>query len=209
MARIGVLALQGDFAAHAQSLARQGVAPIEVRHAAELDLLDGLVLPGGESTAMLRLMDGEPWFAALQRFHRRGGALLATCAGAILLAREVLDPRQASAAVLDATLRRNGWGRQAESFEADLDGGPEVGRRRVFFIRAPRIERVGPSVETLAHWSGEPVLLREGAVLAATFHSELGDDGWLHRGFLDLAKGKRDARSAPAAHMGLAGETTC
>lgn len=202
MARIGVLALQGDFAAHAQLLARQGVAPSEVRHAAELDRLDGLVLPGGESTAMLRLMDGEPWFTALQRFHRRGGAFLATCAGAILLAREVIDPRQSSAGVLDATLRRNGWGRQAESFEAVLDGGPGFGRRRVLFIRAPRIEKVGPEVEILARWSGEPVLLRQGALLAATFHSELGEDGWLHRSFLALAERTHQARSAPAADVG-------
>ena len=121
MPRIGVLALQGDFARHREAFTEVGARPVEVRHAAELTDLDGLVIPGGESTTLLRLMEHEPWFAALRELHARGGALFGTCAGAILLAREVLDPLQPSLGLIDAVIRRNAFGRQIDSFETALD----------------------------------------------------------------------------------------
>jgi 5'-phosphate synthase pdxT subunit len=161
-----------------------------VRRADRLADLHGLVLPGGESTTLLHLMQDEPWFEALGAFHRRGGALLATCAGTILLAREVQEPRQPSLGLLDAVVRRNGYGRQVDSFEAALD---IVGFDRplhAVFIRAPRFTAVGPGVEVLARYAGEPVLVRQGRMLAATFHPELSEDSRLHGYFVELASGE-------------------
>ena len=121
MARVGVLALQGDFAAHVRVFRRTaGVEACDVRHVDDLDALDGLVIPGGESTTLLNLMRDEPWFDALREFHDRGGALFGTCAGAILLSREVENPAQPSLGLLDATIRRNGFGRQVDSFESEI-----------------------------------------------------------------------------------------
>jgi 5'-phosphate synthase pdxT subunit len=156
----GVLALQGDFAAHAKAF---GAA--EVRTAAEIDRLDGLILPGGESTTMLKLAHGTGIEDAVRRLVDRGGWIFGTCAGAILLAREVVNPNQHSWGLLDITIERNAYGRQVDSFESPL--GP--------FIRAPRIRRVGPGVRVLETWRGEPVLVREGRVTAATFHPELAE----------------------------------
>lgn len=182
--RVGVLALQGDFAAHAAALRRGGASVSEVRRVAELEGLAGLVLPGGESTTLLNLMRDEPWFPALQDFHARGGALFGTCAGAILLAREVRGPRQPSLGLLDAVVERNAYGRQVDSFEAALDV-PELGARVTgVFIRAPRLRELGPGVEVLARHAGEPVLVREGRVLAGTFHPEVSGDDGLHRAWL-------------------------
>jgi pyridoxal 5'-phosphate synthase pdxT subunit len=176
----GVLALQGDFAAHARILRGLGADVREVRRLADLERLRALVLPGGESTALLRLMDGAPWLDALRAFHAGGGALLGTCAGAILLAREV-SPSQPSLGLLDAVVERNGYGRQADSFEAELDAPGFDGPLRGVFIRAPLLKATGPAVEVLARWQDEPVLVRQGRVFAATFHPEMAADDRLHR----------------------------
>jgi 5'-phosphate synthase pdxT subunit len=183
---VGVLALQGGFAAHAAALDRLGVPVREVRRCAQLAGLDGLVLPGGESTTLLNLMRDEPWFAELGRFHAAGGALLGTCAGAILLAREV-RPSQASLGLLDASIERNAYGRQVDSFERALPAPALGATLRALFIRAPRFVALGPQVTVLAALGGEPVLVRQGRVLAASFHPELGDDSELHRLFVALA----------------------
>ena len=188
-ARFGVLALQGDFAAHRALLAAAGVDAREVRRTSELEGLRGLVLPGGESTTLLKLMADADWFGALRAFRDGGGALLGTCAGAILLAARVEAPRQPSLGLLDATIARNGYGRQLESFEADVRA-PALGEAPVAkaaFIRAPRFTATGAAVEILGRLGEEPVLLRQGRVLAATFHPELTGDARLHRMFVDLA----------------------
>lgn len=189
---VGVLALQGDYAAHAATLAALGAPPREVRRCHELEGLAGLVLPGGESTTMLNLMGDEPWFEALRAFHERGGVLFGTCAGAILLARRV-RPEQASLGLLDATVVRNAYGRQVDSFEAEVEA-PGLGERlTVAFIRAPRIVEAGPGVEVVARHGEEPVAVREGRVLASTFHGEITGAPGLHRLFLEMAGG-REAR---------------
>lgn len=170
--RAGVLALQGDFAAH---LAALPAGATEVRTAAAIDALDLLVLPGGESTTILKLLDGSGVEEAVRRLVARGGVVFGTCAGAILLAAEVRNPAQRSFGLIDVTVERNAFGRQVDSFEAVLEPDyPGV------FIRAPRIRRVGPRVEVLARWKGEPVLVREGRVFAATFHPELTADRRVH-----------------------------
>ncbi len=156
-----------------------------MRHAATLDGLAGLVIPGGESTTLLHLMRDEPWFDALRAFHARGGRLFGTCAGAILLAREVLGPAQPSLGLLDATVERNAFGRQLDSFEASLDVPILGGGVQAVFIRAPRFRKLGPRVEVLARLGDEPVLVREGHLLAATFHPELVAEARLHRLFLE------------------------
>jgi len=190
MTRFGVLALQGDFAAHEAALRSAGVAAADVRavrRVADLADLRGLVLPGGESTTLLTLMAEEDWFAALRDFHARGGALLGTCAGAILLAREVNGPRQPSLGLIDATIDRNAYGRQVASFEAGVEA-PALGEPlRGVFIRAPRFAATGPGVEVLGRLKDAPVLVRQGRVLAATFHPELAGDDRLHRMFIGLA----------------------
>ncbi|MGE0453104.1 MAG: pyridoxal 5'-phosphate synthase glutaminase subunit PdxT [Vicinamibacteria bacterium] len=203
----GVLALQGDFAAHAAVLRRLGVDAPEVRRVAELAGLDGLVIPGGESTTLLHLMRDEPWFEALRAFHARGGALLGTCAGAILLAREV-RPGQASLGLLDACVERNGFGRQRESFEIPLVARAELGSLSGIFIRAPRFVSLGAGVELLAELAlpgaeAEPVLVRQGRVIAATFHPELRGATALHELLLDAAAaharaGAQASAGAPA-----------
>lgn len=187
MARIGVLALQGDFEAHARAYRSLGVNAVEVRRVAQLQDLDGLVLPGGESTTLLKLMEDEPWFGALREFHDARKALFATCAGAILLAREVVPAGQRSIGLLDARIQRNGFGRQIDSFEADLRVRDEDSPVRAVFIRAPRFLATDPHVEVLARLGEEPVLVRQGKILAATFHPELTDDCRLHRRFLEWA----------------------
>ena len=176
----GVLALQGDFAVHAAVLRRLGASVREVRRIAELDGLRALILPGGESTALLRLMADEPWFEALRAFHAGGGAILGTCAGAILLARSV-SPTQPSLGLLDADVARNGYGRQVESFEARLEAPGLDDALLGVFIRAPRFTALGPRVEVLARLDREPVLVRQGRVLGATFHPEIAGDDRVHR----------------------------
>lgn len=186
MTRVGVLALQGNFANHAEAFGELDQPVAEVRHVRQLENLDGLVIPGGETTTLLNLMEDEPWFDALRTFHGRGGALFGTCAGAILLSREVHDPVQPSLGLLDATIRRNAYGRQIDSFETGLE---LVGSDRpitAVFIRAPRFERIGPQVKVLARLDGEPVLVRQDRILAATFHPELTTDRQLQRMFIDM-----------------------
>lgn len=185
--KIGVLALQGDFHAHREALRRARADVREVRRCAQLDEVQGLVIPGGESTTLLNLMEDEPWFDALRDFHARGGALFGTCAGAILLSRRVVDPEQPSLDLLDAVIERNAYGRQRESFETDLNVDALGGSIHAVFIRAPRFRAVGSGVEVLGRLDGEPVLVRQGRVLAGTFHPELTGDGRLHRYFVEMA----------------------
>jgi 5'-phosphate synthase pdxT subunit len=181
---IGVLALQGDFQAHAAALRRAGATVREVRRCRELSDLDGLVIPGGESTTLLNLMQDEPWFDALRALHARGAALFGTCAGAILLSREVRSPAQPSLGLLDAAIERNAFGRQVDSFETQLRVEGIAPDLRVAFIRAPRFRALGRSIEVLARLEGEPVLVRQANVLAATFHPEITGDDRLHAAFL-------------------------
>jgi len=184
MARVGVLALQGDYEAHAAALRRAGAEPREVRRAAELDGLDALVIPGGESTSMLRLMEDYDLMAPLREFGREK-PVFGTCAGAILLASEVLNPPQPSLALVDMAIERNAYGRQLESRVVRLDdhrlGG---GQLEAVFIRAPIIRRVGRGGEVLATYMGDPVLVDFGRHMVATFHPELTADDRIHRRFL-------------------------
>jgi 5'-phosphate synthase pdxT subunit len=186
---VGVLALQGDFAAHAAVLSALGASVREVRRPRDMAGLCGLVLPGGESTALLKLMDGAPWPAAIAELHDGGGALFGTCAGAILLARSVV-PAQASLALLDVEVERNAYGRQVDSFEAVVEAAAPYGPLRGTFIRAPRFRAVGSAVEVAGTLRGEPVLVRQGRVLAAAFHPELEGPNGVHRVFLRLAAGE-------------------
>lgn len=177
--RIGVLALQGNFREHAAMLRRLGADVVEVRKPGELEGLDGLVIPGGESTAIGRLVRIYGLEEALRRFER---PVFGTCAGMILLGRDGLLGR------VDVGVRRNAYGRQVASFEADLDLGGEEELLRGVFIRAPQVEDVGPEVEVLAELDGEPVLLRDGRYLVASFHPELTDDTRVHERFLEMVR---------------------
>lgn len=170
---VGILAVQGAFAAHAKVLAELGHRPRLIQRTGDLAGLDGLVLPGGESTAQLRLLAALGMWGPLRDLATSGRPVLATCAGLILLAREVTEPAQDSLRILDVSVARNGWGRQLDSFEA-LDDGGEL---PLVFIRAPRIRAVGAEVEVVARCGGEPVLVRQGAITAATFHPELAPAG--------------------------------
>ena len=187
---IGVLALQGDFALHRKTLDAIGVPSVEVRMPAQLQSIDGLIMPGGESTTLLKLMDAWDFVPALEKFHGEGKPIFGTCAGLILLAREVSSPAQFSLGFIDIGAERNAYGRQRESFETTLDADLGDGPRPVkaFFIRAPRIRRLGPTVTPLATRDGECVMAREGSVLVAAFHPELTDDTSVHRYFVDLVR---------------------
>jgi pyridoxal 5'-phosphate synthase pdxT subunit len=184
-APIGVLALQGGFAAHARALEALGHEAIEVRSARALDACSGLVLPGGESTVHLRLLQREDLIRPLTAFVLSGRPVLATCAGLVLAAARVHDPDQPSFGFLDVTVRRNGWGRQLASFEA-RDDGDEI---PIVAIRAPRIVDVGPRVRVLATLRGEPILVRERNVTGATFHPELTSDLAVHASVFGRAVG--------------------
>ena len=176
MARVGVLALQGGYAAHEAMLADLGHTVVRVREPADLEGCEGLVLPGGESSTQLKLLPRYALDGPLEAFVRAGHPVLGTCAGLILAAREVQDPAQRSFGWLDVTVSRNAYGRQLDSFESTDDSG----RYRLLFIRAPRILACGPEVEVLATLQGEPILVRQGAVYGAAFHPELTRDPWLH-----------------------------
>jgi 5'-phosphate synthase pdxT subunit len=186
-APFGVLALQGDFAAHAAAFRHLGVPVREVRRVAELEGLGGLMIPGGESTTLLNLMRDEPWFEAIRSLHASGAVVAGTCAGAILLSREV-RPRQGSLALLDAVIERNAFGRQVDSFEARVDAPALGGEMDAVFIRAPRFRALFPGVEVLARHAGEPVLVQQGRVVAGTFHPELTRSRALHRYLAGLAR---------------------
>jgi 5'-phosphate synthase pdxT subunit len=182
--RIGVLALQGNFREHAAMLRALGADVVEVRKPEQLEGLDGLVIPGGESTAITRLMRLYGIDEALRRFD---GAVFGTCAGMILLDREHLG-------LVDLVVERNAYGRQVASFEADLELGDGEPLRGVF-IRAPRVRDLGADVEVLAEHEGEPVLLRHGRFLVASFHPELTADTRVHERFLDLVREESGVRA--------------
>lgn len=184
MAKVGVLALQGAYRVHAALLARLGHEYFEVRTTDDLDGIDGLILPGGESTAQLELMRCGDLEALLRSFGDSGRPVLGVCAGLILAAREVEDPRQRSFGWLDITVRRNGYGRQVHSFEASTDDGLPL-----VFIRAPCITRVGDAVDVLATYADEPIMVRHGAVVGVVFHPELTDSIDVHAAVFGDARG--------------------
>ena len=194
---VGVLALQGAFQAHQQTLEQLGAATRQVRTPADLAEVDALVLPGGESTTMSRPLDTAKLFEPLASRLDEGMPVFGTCAGMILLAREVLDgrPDQRGFGVIDIAVRRNGYGRQIDSFEHEVVVQGLDTPFHVVFIRAPKVERVGADVEVLAEHDGVPVLARQGGVLVASFHPELTDDRRLHAMFLDMVH----TSAAPAA----------
>ena len=183
--RIGVLALQGAFREHARALRAAGADAVEVRLPGQLHGLDGLVIPGGESTTMTRLAGLYALDDAIRAFE---GPVFGTCAGMILVDRAHLG-------LADLEVERTGYGRQVASFEADLDVAGEDEPFRGVFIRAPRVRDVGPGVDVLAELDGEPVLLRDGRVLAASFHPELTDDPRIHRRFLELVTEGKSVRA--------------
>jgi 5'-phosphate synthase pdxT subunit len=197
---IGILAVQGDFSAHSRMLELAGAAAVEVRRPGELSDLAGLVIPGGESTTMLKFLLEEGLAQSIKEFAASARPILGTCAGAILLSREVLSPSQPSLSLIDIVVERNAYGRQADSFvghaETSLDGGP----MEAVFIRAPRIRRLGPRVEPLALLDREPVLVRESNVLAATFHPELTSDTRVHNLLVEMALACGD--SSPLSYRG-------
>jgi pyridoxal 5'-phosphate synthase pdxT subunit len=185
--KIGILAVQGDFAAHAAMLKDLGVESVEVRTPDALNSCDALILPGGESTTQLQFLQEEGLDKAIRKFVASDKAVFGTCAGAILLAKEVKNPRQESLGMLDITVLRNGYGRQVHS---DVVSGPTTLKDEpleMVFIRAPVIERVGPGVQVLAEYAGKPTLVQNGRVMAAAFHPELTGDETVHRRFLKLA----------------------
>ena len=181
--KIGVLALQGDFEAHAKALARAGAEAIEVRSAADLERVDGLVIPGGESSAMLKLLEEEQLLEPLREFGC-AHPVFGTCAGAILLASEVLNPSQPSLGLVDIGIERNAYGRQLDSRIARLHPTGLEGELEAVFIRAPIIRRVGRDAKVLASYQGDPVLVEQGRHLVATFHPELTGDSRVHLMFL-------------------------
>jgi len=185
--RIGVLAIQGDFDAHAAALRDAGAEAVLVRRPEQLADVDGLVIPGGESTTFLKFLERDGFLEALQEFVR-SKVTFGTCAGCILLAKEVLHPAQQSLGALDVTVERNAYGRQIDSVietaQTKLDGGP----LEMVYIRAPRIVKTGPDVTILAERDGFPVLVEQGKILAATFHPELSADRRVHARFVELVR---------------------
>jgi pyridoxal 5'-phosphate synthase pdxT subunit len=181
--RVGVLALQGDFQAHQRALTRAGAEVVEVRSAADLDGVEGLVIPGGESTTMMKLLEEEKLLDPLREFGRER-PIFGTCAGAIVLARGVTNSPQASLGLMDMDVERNAYGRQLDSRIARLKSERIEGDLEAVFIRAPVIRRVGGDAHVLASYQGDPVLVEQGRHLAATFHPELTEDSRVHLMFL-------------------------
>src|SRR5215472_2650704 len=177
---VAVMALQGDFDAHRRKLSEIGIDSFEARRPEEVDSAAGLILPGGESTTMWKFFESSGWEAAIRRFAAAGKPILGTCAGAILLASDVTNPGQKGLGLLDIGVERNAYGRQVDSFVGQVEAPRLGGSLPAVFIRAPRIRRVGQGVETLATLHGEPVLVRSGNVVAATFHPELTGDDRVH-----------------------------
>jgi 5'-phosphate synthase pdxT subunit len=202
---IGVLALQGDYQAHIEALRACGVDDVRaVRDAATLDACDALVIPGGESTTMSRLCDRYNLWPALQALHTRGGGFFGTCAGLIMLAKDVeggtRNFQQKTLGLLDVDVARNAYGAQNESFETDLEVSAELegAPLHAVFIRAPRITRVGEGVEVLASHAGEPVAVRDGQIVAMAWHPEIAGETRLHRLWLDALA----PRTMPQPHKG-------
>jgi pyridoxal 5'-phosphate synthase pdxT subunit len=195
--KIGIVAIQGDFAAHAAMLRELGAETVEVRTLQDLQGCDGIVLPGGESTTQLQFLKEEGLFEAIRGFSKQGGAVFGTCAGAILLATKVNNPPQESLGLLDMTVLRNGYGRQLAS---DVFYGASTLKQEpleMVFIRGPIIEEVGKDIAVLARHAGKAALVKKGNVLAATFHPELTDDTTVHKHFLEMAA-KGTAKAAAA-----------
>lgn len=188
--KIGVLALQGDFDAHRRRLEELGAEVVLVRKAEQLDEIEGLVIPGGESTTFLKLL-GEEFLEKLREFVL-AKPTFGTCAGCIMLATQVENPPQAGLGALDITVRRNAYGRQIDSFIESSTTSPDLeqgkGPLEMVFIRAPRIEKLGPKVEVIARQGSDPVLIRQGKTMAATFHPELSEDTRVHEYFLKLVR---------------------
>ena len=189
--QVGVLALQGAFAAHSDCLRSIGVESVEVRNPQELSNVDALLMPGGESSTMSQLLESSGLFDPIATRVAEGMPIFGTCAGMILLASEILDGRsdQRSFSAIDISVRRNAFGRQVDSFEATIS--TDVGDFQGVFIRAPRIERVGADVQVLGSIGDEPVLVRQGNVLAASFHPELSGDARLHQYFVSISSTQR------------------
>lgn len=191
---IGVLALQGDFEAHTLALREAGAEPILVRRPEQLSQIDGLIIPGGESTTFLKFLERDGFLASLQQFVQTKPTF-GTCAGCILLAKEVLHPSQPSLGVLDATVERNAYGRQIDSTietaPTQLPGGP----LEMVYIRAPRIVKTGPAVKVLAQRDNFPVLIEQDNLLATTFHPELSADRRVHQHFVELVLARAPRRS--------------
>jgi 5'-phosphate synthase pdxT subunit len=191
MAKVGVLALQGDFEKHIQALDRLGVPAVEVREKSQLEEVDGLIIPGGESTTIGKLLVRYGMLEPMQTFAKEGKPIFGTCAGTILLAKEIEGSNQDRIGVLDIAVKRNAYGRQIESFEADIFV-PTIGELpiRGVFIRAPIIKHIEDGVEVLARFGDSPVLVKQGKILAATFHPELTNDTRVHAFFLSLFPGE-------------------
>ena len=193
--KIGILSLQGDFEAHAVALRRVGAEPVEVRHAEELSSVEGLILPGGESTTVLKLLDREGLSGPLVEFAA-GRPVLGTCAGAILMATEVCSPTQRSLGLIDMAIERNAYGRQLDSSIRRVEPGEAfvertaAGTMEAVFIRAPKIRRVGEGVTVLAADGGDPILVEQGRWMAATFHPELSGEPRVHEFFLDKVQSR-------------------
>ncbi len=191
--KVGVLALQGDFEAHRKALERAGAEPVEVRSADQLANLDGLIIPGGESSTMLKLLNEEHLLDPLREFGQKR-PIFGTCAGAILLACHVSNPAQESLSLVDIDIERNGYGRQVDSRitrlkTSDLNQDGTERDLEAVFIRAPIIKRVGSGAKVLAQYDGNPVLVEQGRHLVATFHPELTNDPSVHRKFLEKLQG--------------------
>ncbi|MGN7457366.1 pyridoxal 5'-phosphate synthase glutaminase subunit PdxT [Paenibacillus pasadenensis] len=186
--KIGVLALQGAVAEHIHSLQSAGAEAVPVKRPEELEALDGLVIPGGESTTIGKLMRKYGFIEAIRQFHAQGKPLFGTCAGLIVLAKEIEGGEEAHLGLMDMTVVRNAFGRQRESFETELDIKGIDEPIRAVFIRAPLIGRVGPGVDVLSVYKDEIVAAREGSLLAASFHPELTDDYRLHAYFADMVR---------------------
>jgi 5'-phosphate synthase pdxT subunit len=191
---VAVLALQGDFEAHRRKLGGMGIESFEARRPEEIVEAAGLVIPGGESTTLWKFFEGAPWEEAIARFAAGGRPVLGTCAGAIVLARAVTNPVGKGLSLIDISIERNAYGRQVDSFVGTVDSPALGGELPAVFIRAPKIRQVGPGVEVLASRGGEPVLVRQGNVVAATFHPELTEDDRVHRlCFEDFARRRKSA----------------